>query len=202
MTASAPAGRNGLCARRSGSFVEESSERGVAPADPNVPLFQPGKTSKPSAPQRYSSGMNASNAPLSSGDVNAEPTRGVMPWRLGAVGVLLIGAISAITYGGPVTGSALMVWIASAVLLVVIVGVAVARRRHSSQRGRRPSILWFVVLVGTIVTWNVLAKMIEAVTRPGTVVSYAAQFFSAAAIFAAGMTVLFRLASDTAQPRV
>lgn len=115
---------------------------------------------------------------------------------------MAIAAVSALTYGGPVTGATLVVWIVFAVLFVclVAIGIALGWQRYMRLRRRRASALSLIVLIGMIVAWVVLANVLQRLTTPATVVSYTAQFVSAAIIFGAGMTALARMDARATQP--
>jgi cation transport ATPase len=146
--------------------------------------------------------MEANQAPEPSGDVNAERAHSAAPWWLRGLTAVAIAAVSTLTYGGPVTGAALVVWIVFAVLFVglVAIGIALGWQRYMSVRRRRASAPSLIVLIGMLVAWAVLAKVLQRLTTPGTVASYTAQFVSAAIIFGAGMTALARMDARATQP--
>ncbi|MCW2663831.1 MAG: hypothetical protein JWP83_4983 [Mycobacterium sp.] len=147
---------------------------------------------------RYPSGMEADRPP--SDEVNAEPAHGAAaPWWFRGLIVVVIAAASATTYGGPLTVVILVVWIIFLVLLAAI-GAASGWQRYMSLRRRSGTGLSFIVFIGMIAGWLVLAKVLERLLAPGTVVSYCAQFVSAAIIFWVGMTVIARMDPHAAHP--
>lgn len=175
--------------------------KGVVPRDHSHRRFQQVRTAKLWTPQRYSYDMEPNRTP-DSGGVNAEPAHGAAPWWLLGSTVVAIAAVSALTYGGPVTGATLVVWIVFAVLFVclVAIGIALGWQRYMRLRRRRASALSLIVLIGMIVAWVVLANVLQRLTTPATVMSYTAQFVSAAIIFGAGMTALARMDARATQP--
>lgn len=142
--------------------------------------------------------MQASGPPEPSKIVNSEPVRSsALLWWLRGLGVVALAALSALAYGGPLTGGTLVAWIVFAVLFVVLMAASVALGpRQMSLRGGRPSALGIIVILAMIIAWNVVAKVLESDTTPGAVASYVLQFVSAAVIFGVGMTVLFRMSSQ------
>jgi hypothetical protein len=142
---------------------------------------------------RTSSGRDADEPREPSDAVSAEPARGtVAPWWFRGLIVVVLAAASATTYGGPLTVVILLVWIVVLVLLAAI-GAALGWQRYVRLRRGSASGLSLIGVIGMIAVWLVLAKVLERILAPGTVASYAAQFVSAAIIFAGGMTVIARV---------
>jgi hypothetical protein len=154
------------------------------------------------------SGMETSEPSGSLDDAGNVQRTAAAPWWGRALTVVVIAAVSAITYGGPLTvATAVVVIVVLAAMLVA--GLGWQRHRGVPMRGlllghggpSRSRANSRLVLIGMLVGWVIVAQVLKAFLTPGTVASYGAQFLCAAIIFGVGTTLLARSAPDAGEPR-